>query len=493
MLQDADALPQLIGDYKPVDQWQAHINRLFYRFRGDRVRSFYQTFASADYRLAHALAADYYEKVVKREKARGKGVTVQRDSAESSSTDTPITPLPPAAPLTVMELGPGNGNLAACFLSHLKALDKDGTVYPRIRYLLVDWEQAVLDAAVAHPALASHRDRIETYRGTVDRLDTVEAGSVDRIICNELWNDLPTKLMSRQAHEIEEEFMRPNVSDTLHSKILDWATFVRSFDAMDMEALKSFPPFLDDLVWEREYRTVEWKAVPYRKTITDFLKRLDEHVVVPVNIGAYATIKEAKRLLAADAIGFSSFDAGTADMKVLNDPEKPCYGQFGGQQSFMVNFALAETVAEQLGAGTMTLESQREFVGRSLRTNVLTLMDLIATHPSAGTSMAPWEQDRLMLKTLHALNGTYRSPYERRLDFPISLEMPPEEREALQALVRSLAPTGIPDTVAYLTEEELALASRDLEEIGYDSQSFMIALTAPPSPVDYYHSLIKPR
>jgi hypothetical protein len=68
MLQDADALPQLIGDYKPVDQWQVHINRLFYRFRGDQIRSFYQTFASADYRLAHALAADYYEKVVKREK-----------------------------------------------------------------------------------------------------------------------------------------------------------------------------------------------------------------------------------------------------------------------------------------------------------------------------------------------------------------------------------------------------------------------------------------
>ena len=69
MLQDADALPQLIGDYKPVDQWQVHINTLFYRFRGDQIRSFYQTFASADYRLAHALAADYFEKVVKREKS----------------------------------------------------------------------------------------------------------------------------------------------------------------------------------------------------------------------------------------------------------------------------------------------------------------------------------------------------------------------------------------------------------------------------------------
>ena len=473
MLQDADALPQLIGDYKPVDRWQVHINTLFYRFRGDQIRSFYQTFASADHRLAHALAADYFEQVVKREKSRA-------------------TPLSPASPLTVMEWGPGNGNLAACFLSHLKDLDKDGEVYPRIRYVLVDWEQAVLDAALAHPTLSFHSTHVETHRGTVDRLDGVANGSVDRIICNELWNDLPTKLMSRQANDLEEEFLRPNVSEALHGKIADWATFVRAFDAMDVEALKGFPPFLDDLVWEREYRMVEWKQVPYRKTITEFLKRIDEHVLVPVNLGAYATIKEAKRLLAPEAIGFSSFDAGTADMHVLNDPEKPCYGQFGGQQSFMVNFALAESVSKQLEAGTMTLENQREFVGRNLGTNVLTLMDLIATHPSAGTRMAPWEQDRLMLKTLRALNETYRSPYARRLDFPISLETPSEERDMLQALARSLTPTGIPDTVAYLTEEELMLASKNLEDIGYDPQSFMIALTAPPSSVDYFHAFLRP-
>ncbi len=478
MLQDAEALPQLIGDYKPVDQWQVRINRLFYRFRGDQIRSFYQTFASADYRLAHALAADYFEKVRKRD-----ATSVSKSQHSALSTES----------LTLMELGPGNGNLAASFLSHLKVIDKDGVVYPRIRYVLVDWEQAVLDAALAHPELAPHRNRVETHRGTVDRLDTVADGSVDRIICNELWNDLPTKLLSRQASDIEEEFLRPNMSETLHAKIPDWAAFVRAFDALDIEALKGFPPFLDDVVWEREYRAVDWKDVPYRKTITEFLKRIDEHVLVPVNLGAYATMKEAKRLLAPKAIGFSSFDAGTADMRVLNDPEKPCYGQFGGQQSFMVNFALVEAVAKQLEVGTMTLETQREFVGRSLGTNVLTLMDLIATHPSAGTKMAPWEQDRLMLKTFRALNETYRSPYARHLDFPISLEMPPEERESLQALVRSLAPTGIPDTVAYLTEEELTLASKDLEDIGYDPQSFMIALSAPPSPVDYVHAFIQPR
>ncbi|TKB88535.1 MAG: hypothetical protein E8D41_16210 [Nitrospira sp.] len=238
MLQDADALPQLIGEYRPVDQWQVHINKLFYRFRGDQVRRFYQTFASADYRLAHALAADYFEKVRKRDAAH-----TSKTQHSALSTES----------LTVMELGPGNGNLAACFLSHLQVLDKDQAVYPRVRYVLVDWEQEVLDTALTHPGLASHRDRVELLRGTVDRLDAVADGTVDRIICNELWNDLPTKLMSRQASDIEEEFMRPNVSESAHAKISDWAAFVRSFDAMDAETLKQFPPFLDDLVWEREY------------------------------------------------------------------------------------------------------------------------------------------------------------------------------------------------------------------------------------------------
>ena len=93
-------------------------------------------------------------------------------------------------------------------------------------------------------------------------------------------------------------------------------------------------------------------------------------------------MKEAKRLLAPHAIGFSSFDAGTADLKVLNDPDKPCSGQFGGQQSFMVNFAFAEAVARHMEAGIISIESQREFIGRSLGTNVLTLDGLVGDAPN---------------------------------------------------------------------------------------------------------------
>jgi hypothetical protein len=474
MLQDADALPQLIGEYKPLDQWQIHLNQLFYGLRGDKLRSYYQTFASADFRLAHALAADYFERVTKREKMVGR-----------PPSNPPRTPH--ASPLTVLELGPGNGNLAACFLSHLKALDKERTVYPRVRYVMVDWEESVLAGALAHPGLAVHRDRVDLLCGSIHHITGVADGTVDRIMCNELWNDLPTKLLAKHGGEVEEEYLRPNLSELLHTKIQDWSAFVRAFQERNLDELKTFPPFLDELVWEKEYRQVEWKDLPYRKTIVDFLQAIDQEVLVPVNVGAFATLKEAKRLLAPDAVGFSAFDAGTADMNVLNDPEKPCYGQFGGQYSFMINFALVDAVAKQLGLKQTTLEPQREFVGRSLNTNVITLMDLLAAHPSAGPTLQAWEQDKLVLKTIRALNETFESPYRRRLEFPLGGTMPTDERETLGAIVRALKDNGIPDTVAYVTEEELARAQKDLEEIGYDIDAIQMAMTAPPSPVEYCH------
>lgn len=481
MLQDADALPQLIGEYKPLDQWQTHLNQIFYRLRGNQLRSYYQTFASADFRLAHALAADYYDRVTKREKSSG----VRRQASGENVSESRLSPH--ASLLTVLELGPGNGNLAACFLSHLKTLDTQGTIYSRVRYVMVDWEQPVLDGALAHPGLSAHRDRVDSHCGSIEHLAGLAEGSVDRIFCNELWNDLPTKLLAKHGGDIEEEYIRPNLSEFLHAQIQDWSGFVRAFQEKDLQALKTFPPFLDELVWEKEYRKVEWKDVPYRKTIVEFLQAIDQEVLVPVNLGAFATLKEAKRVLAPDAIGLSVFDAGTGDMKVLNDPEKPCYGQFGGQYSFMINFALVEAVAKHLGLRQTTLEPQREFVGRSLNTNVVTLMDLLATHPSAGPKLQAWEQDRLVLKTIKALNGTFESAYHHRLEFPLGANMPPEERDTLGAILRSLKDNGVPDTVAYVTEEELAGAQKDLEAIGYDPDSIAMAMSAPPSPIEYCH------
>lgn len=482
MIKNPDALPQLIGEFAPVDEWQSRINRLFYGLQGEHVRRYYQTFSSADFRLAHALAADYYSRVVKREASH-----VKREEARDSALSTQHS-----APLTVMEWGPGNGNLAGCFLTHLQALDTQGQVYPRVRYVLVGSRQHQLDAALGHPALAPHREQITTECADMQSLTGIADGSVDRILCLDLWNELATKLMVRKEGDIEEEYIRPNLKEQTFDLITDWSGFVRAFEAADVEALKKFPPFLEEIVWEKEYRKSEWKSVSFRKTITDHLKLIDEHVLVPINLGAHGCLKEAKRILAADAVGLSAFDAGTAQSVVLNDPDKPCYGFFGGQQSFMVNFLLAESVAAYLGYQSIVVEPQREFVGRALGTPVMSLMDLLAGYP-APKSLSPWEQDRVVLQTIERLNRVYTSPYERTLEFPLREDMPSAERSALEVLVKALKPNGIPDTVAYVSEQEILAAMSDLVALGYDRHAVLAMLQAPPQPVDYYHLFCCPQ
>jgi len=463
---DPDALPQLVGDFQPVDIWQDHINCLFYGLLGTRVREFYQTFAAADFRLGFALAEDYWRQCVARKKGQNEEQT--------------------AVPLVVMEWGAGNGNLAACFLDRLQELDQEHVVFPRITYICLEQEPALLEQAKQNMDLAKHQGRVSFECRAVEDLASFGDGTVDRIICNELWSELPTKLVLRKEGEIKEEHLRPNLNEKRLVDFPDWQKFVEAFDKADLETLPAFPAFLGDLVWEREYQPVDAKTLPFRRTVTEFLKGIDEEVLVPYNVGACQSLKEARRLLAPDAIGFSSFDAGTADPRVLNDPEKPCYTVQGGQFSFMVNFQLLQAVAMHLGIQTGIIESQRDFVSRSMGAHVLSVMDLLASHPYPPEG-EPWQLDAFILRTLEAVNQTYRSPYQRRIEFPIMESTPPKERAELEALLQALPDHGVPDTIAYLTEAEIQEAMPALEKLGYDADGIKAMLQFPPQPVDYMH------
>ncbi len=464
-----EALPQLLGEFAPVDVWQQHMNTVFYGLRGERVRDFYQTFAAADYRLGYALAADYVERALQRLKAN---------------------PDKASAPLTLMEWGCGNGNLAACFLDRVQALDRDGALYPRLRYVLVDASEIVLDSARGNADLARHRDRIEWVHADVRDLHSYHNGSVDRIVCNELWSELPTKLLLRKAGDVLEEHIRPNLKETRLADFPDWTGLIHRFEQPDVAELKRLPAFLDDLVWEREYRAIEAKDVPFRRLITDFLKLFDEEVLIPVNVGAAAVLKEANRLMAPDALGLSGFDAGTMDEAVLNDPDKPCYNIVGGQLSFLVNVALLEDVAKQVG-GHVRVESQKEFVGRNLGANVMSFMDVLAAHPNVPRG-GQWEVDRLIVKTIEAVNTGYASPYERTIVLPLAPDTPDEPRREMERLLERQAGRGIADTVAYVTEEEVMSVAGQLEALGYERHGLHAAFMAPPQSVDYFHFRMMP-
>lgn len=467
LTKDEETPPQFIGDFKPVDEWQVHLNAIFYGLRGEKVREYYQTLAGADYRLGHALAADFYE-------------------AHRASTA-----LPPR--LVIQEWGCGNGNLAACFLSHLQTLDKDGRLYPRMQYVLVDNHRGTLQSALTHPDLRPHRERVATLQADVQDMAAVKDGSVHWILCNELWSDLRTKVVLRKDGEVIEERLRPNLSDAKYREFPDWFTFVKDFEARDVAKLKGHPAFLDEIIWEKEYGAIDWKRVPYRKVITEFMRPIDDLVIVPVNLGAFATIKEARRLLTPGG-RLTSLDAGTADMEVLGDPDKPCYGLHGGQYSFMVNFALCEAVARHLGSSDITIEPQMDFVSRMLGVNIVTVLDLLHTYPSPG-KLKPWELDRLTLKTLQALDKVYVSLYQRKIDFPIRPDTSEPDRVELEALVSGLPPLGVPDTIAYLTEDEVLGAITDLEALGFDRGSVQELFSRTPGSareIDYYRfSLVR--
>jgi SAM-dependent MidA family methyltransferase len=136
-----------------------------------------------------------------------------------------------------MEWGGANGNLAACFLDRLKELDKEGTFYPGLQYILIDKFESVIDEARRNPDLLKHQDRVTLLCAGVESLESFEDGTIDRIICNEVWSDLPTKLLIRRGGEVMEEHIRPNVSETKLAEIADWSGFVQAFDKKDTQAL----------------------------------------------------------------------------------------------------------------------------------------------------------------------------------------------------------------------------------------------------------------
>ena len=48
-----------LGEFKPSDQWQTHVNSIFYGIKGPEIHNHFQTYVSLDHRLAHALADDF--------------------------------------------------------------------------------------------------------------------------------------------------------------------------------------------------------------------------------------------------------------------------------------------------------------------------------------------------------------------------------------------------------------------------------------------------
>src|SRR5439155_26525529 len=107
-------------------------------------------------------------------------------------------------------------------------LDSTGAIYRKTRYVLVDANWDALQAALAHPDLQAHRDRVIPLQADAQDLSGVKDGSVHWIHCNELWNELRTKVILRKEGEIVEEQVRPSLSDAKTKEFEYCCAFLRA-------------------------------------------------------------------------------------------------------------------------------------------------------------------------------------------------------------------------------------------------------------------------
>ena len=451
---DSQLLP--LGDFRPSDEWQTHVNAIFYGIKGPAIHHHFQTYVSRDYRLAHALADAFLHDLNERGPAEG--------------------------PVHVQEWGVGNGNLAARFLSRLKSADT--AVYARIHYTLCDYSEEILNGVRANPNLQEHKGRYFLKPMNAETQDDFEPHSLHKIISNEIWDDLATSVLLKNDGMLYEEYLQPLLPRNIPNVPME--TFVEQFTEKNLDALKSHPPFLEQIVWERSFQRTDISDWPYGEVILKHLNRLEEEIPIPINTGAFKTLAQAKKLLAEISLGYTSFDYGMLSDHELNWRGRPYYKLYGGQYTSMVNFPLIAEVAHAVGFADVQLEHQHDFVGRNLSETVLSALELVQVHPRISR-MEPWDADLLMLQTLQALNASYRSPYKGKMDYPPMPGTPKKQRKQIAELAKNLSATGVPDTVAYLTAGEVADAAGRLKKLGYGEKDLKHAFDRSTQPIAFGH------
>jgi len=457
--------PNLIplGEFKPSDQWQTHVNSIFYGIKGPKIHNHFQTYVSLDHRLAHALAEDFFRLTVGKKKPKGSVWTIQ-------------------------EWGVGNGNLAAYFLSRLQEIDFNLQVYPYIHYILCDESEEILKGTQNNKRLLQHKGRYSTIRIDAENLDCFRSKSVSKIISNEIWDDLATKVLLKHENQFYEEYLCPYLqADFLTIKA---ETFLQQFQNKDLDALAQLPWFLDAIHWERDFQRVDLENWPFFKSLIKHCDNLKDGIPTPINIGAFSALKKAKELLVEGSLGYTGFDYGMLELKDLNQEGRSYFNLYGGQYTFMVNFPLLEEVGREIGFSEVLKEHQNEYVKHNLETEVVGVVDLVQNHPQLS-QMPGWDRDILMLRTLHALNTVYHSPYPGKLDYPPMPDTPKKQKKIILQLAKSLSKHGVPDTVAYVTREEVFTALKPLRKLGYREKDLEASFQSPLPAVSFIHIQFK--
>ena len=443
-----------LGDFKPADEWQTHINEIFYGVQGPGIHNHFQTYVSQDHRLAHALAKDYFEQAQKQ---------VNK-------------------PHFIMEWGVGNGNLAGCFLTHLQSIDIKKQIYPHTRYILCDFSMEMLRGARNNPRLKNHAGKIFTVQVDANHMDCFREQTINKIISNEIWDDLATKVLFKQDSSLCEEYLQPLIDPNAVGMSFD--RFIKIFNEKNLDSLKNCPHVLPLIFWEKAYQRVDIDDWPLTEVLQAHVNLLENEIPVPVNLGALATLERARYLLSNDGLGYTGIDYGMHSLRELNQPERPYFNLYGGQYTCMVNFELLCDWARAVGFSSVEKEYQHLYVGKHLQNKFISVLELVQTHHNAP-DMPPWDRDILMLKTLHILNKTYKNPYQSHMKYPAMEGTPNGQRQQITKLADTLSINGVPDTVAYVSEKEVKQVAADLDQLGYNERGYTSLFQGPVDPISF--------
>ncbi len=445
-----------LGDFKPADEWQTHVNEIFYGIQGPGIHDHFQTYASQDHRLAHALAEDYFEQANKQTGC--------------------------SKPRFIMEWGVGNGNLAGCFLSHLKSIDRKKKVYPETRYILCDFSMEILKGASNNERLKNHKGKFSMVQIDANHMDCFQEQTIDKIISNEIWDDLSTKVLLKRDGSLYEEYIQPLIDPVAAGVNFD--DFVKGFNGKNLDSLKSRPDILQFIIWEKTYQRVDIDDWPQTSILQAHIDQILDEIPVPVNLGALATFERARRLLRKGGLGYTGMDYGMYSLRELNFPDRPYFNLYGGQYTFMVNFELLSQWARAVGFTSVVKEHQHIYVGKHLQDRVISLVELIQTHHDSP-NMSIWDRDILMLNTLNTLNKVYKNHYKTKIKYTAMEGTPSNQQNKIKELAGKLSISGVPDTVAYVTEKEVTQVSSDLAELGYDKELYAPLFQGPSEPISF--------
>tara|TARA_B100000586_G_scaffold221801_1_gene168896 strand:+ start:31 stop:1077 length:1047 start_codon:yes stop_codon:yes gene_type:complete len=327
----------------------------------------------------------------------------------------------------------------------------------------------ILKGASNNARLKNHTGKFFTVQIDANHMDCFREKTIDKIISNEIWDDLSTKVLLKRDGSLYEEYIQPLIDPVAAGINID--DFIKPFNEKNLDLLKGCPRLLQFITWERTYQRVTVDDWPRADILQAHIDLLADEIPFPVNIGALATFRCARHLLRQGGFGYTGMDYGMYSMQELNFSERPYFNLYGGQYTFMVNFELLNQWAHAEGFSSVEKEHQHSYVGRHLQDKVISVVELVQTHSNAP-NMSSWDRDILMLKTLNTLNKAYKNHYQSEMKYTAMEGAPSSQQKQIKELAGKLSTNGVPDTVAYVTEKEVMKVSADLAELGYDEQLY---------------------